>query len=102
VDDRVAHYIVSLVDATRHPQRHGLKLDGMIRYGASPRASIGLCLASKARAYLHGRAYVTPQDVKLLAPSVLRHRVAVTYEAEAQRVDTEQVIGTVLDQLAIP
>ena len=102
LDDRVARYIVSLVDATRHPERYGLQLEKLVRYGASPRATIGLALASKARAYLRGRTYVTPQDVKALAPAVLRHRVAVTYEAEAQRLDAEHIVGTVLEQLPIP
>jgi MoxR-like ATPase len=102
VDERIVQYIVSIVDATRHPGRASSSLEPLIRYGASPRATIGLALASKARAYLRGRSYVTPQDVKVLAPSVLRHRIAVTYEAEAQRIDSEQVIATILDQLAIP
>lgn len=102
VDDRIAEYIVRLVDATRHPGSYALKLDGVVRYGASPRASIGLALASKARAYLRGRSYVTPQDVKALAAFVLRHRVAVTYEAEARSIDAAHVISTVLDQLSIP
>jgi MoxR-like ATPase len=102
VDDRISQYIVTLVDSTRHPNRYGLSLAPLIRYGASPRATISLALASKARAYLRGRDYVTPQDVKTLAPSVLRHRIAVTYEAEAQRIDAERVIETILDQLPIP
>jgi MoxR-like ATPase len=102
VDDRIAQYIVTLVDATRHPERYGLALNNLIRYGASPRATIGLALATKARAYLRGRTYVTPQDVKVLAPAVLRHRIAVTYEAEARRIDNEHVVKTVLEQLPIP
>jgi MoxR-like ATPase len=102
VDDRISRYIVTLVDSTRHPSRYGLSLAPLIRYGASPRATISLALASKARAYLRGRDYVTPQDVKTLAHGVLRHRIAVSYEAEAQRVDAEHVIATVLDQLPIP
>ncbi len=102
LDDRIKRYILTLVDASRHPERHGMKLSHLIRYGASPRATIALAIASKARAYLEGRAYVTPQDVKSLAPSVFRHRIAVTYEADAQRIGTEQVIATILDQIAIP
>jgi MoxR-like ATPase len=102
IDDRISQYIVALIDATRHPARYGLALAPLIRYGASPRATISLALACKARAYLRGRDYVTPQDVKMLAPSVIRHRIAVTYEAEAQRLDAEHVIETVLDQLPIP
>ena len=102
IDERITHYIVRLVDATRHPQTYGLDLVPLLRYGASPRASIALALTAKARAYLNGRSYVSPQDVKALAPAVLRHRVAVSYEAEAQRVDATQVIGTVLERLPIP
>ena len=102
IDERITQYIVRLVDATRHPQTYDLDLAPMLRYGASPRASIALALAAKARAYLNGRSYVSPQDVKALAPAVLRHRVGVSYEAEAQRVDTTQVIGTVLERLPIP
>ncbi len=102
LDERIRRYILSLVDATRHSERHGMKLSHLIRYGASPRATIALAIASKARAYLQGRSYVTPQDVKSLAPSVFRHRVAVTYEADAQRIGTEQVLATILDQIAVP
>ncbi|HET8938571.1 MAG TPA: MoxR family ATPase [Polyangiales bacterium] len=102
VDDRIVQYIVSLVDSTRHPARYGLELSRLIRCGASPRASIALALASKARAYMQGRDYVTPQDVKVLAPYVLRHRIVVTYEAEAQRLDSEHIINSALDQLPIP
>ncbi len=102
IDDRVKRYILSLVDATRNPEKYGMELSPLIRYGASPRATIALALASKAKAYLGGRGYVTPQDVKALAPSILRHRVAVTYEAEAQRIGTDQVITTILGQVAIP
>ena len=102
LDDRISQYIVTLIDGTRHPGRYGLKLSSLVRYGASPRATIALALASKARAYLRGRDYVSPQDVKALAPAVLRHRIALTYEAEAQRVDVEHVIETALDQLPIP
>ena len=102
LDERIAQYIVALVDSTRQPARYGLQLDRLIRCGASPRASIALALASKARAYMQGRDYVTPHDVKLLAPYVLRHRIAVTYEAEAQRLDAEHIINSALDQLPIP
>ena len=72
--------------------RWGCSLDGLIRYGASPRATIGITLAAKAWAFLRGRGYVTPQDVKAIAPDVLRHRVAVTYEAEAERVTAEGIV----------
>ena len=102
VDDKIKRYIVSLVVATRDPRAVGLSLEGLIRYGASPRATIGLTLAAKAWAFLRGRGYVTPQDVKAIAADVLRHRVAVTYEAEAERVTPETVVGTILDHVAIP
>ena len=102
VDDKIKRYIVSLVVATREPRAFGLSLDGLIRYGASPRATIGLTLAAKAWAFLRGRGYVTPQDVKAIAADVLRHRVAVTYEAEAERITPESVVGTILDHVAIP
>ncbi|HEX4406685.1 MAG TPA: MoxR family ATPase [Polyangia bacterium] len=102
VDERVKRYIVSLVFATRDPGVFGLDLGPLIRYGASPRATIGITLAAKAWAFLHGRGYVTPQDVKAIARDVLRHRVAVTYEAEAERVGPEGIITSILDHVAIP
>jgi MoxR-like ATPase len=102
VDERIRRYIVSLVVATRDPRALGLSLDGLIRYGASPRATIGITQAAKAWAFLHGRGYVTPQDVKAIAADVLRHRVAVTYEAEAERVTAESIVATILDHVAIP
>ena len=102
VDDKVKRYIVSLIVATRDPKALGLSLDGLIKFGASPRATIGLTLAAKAWAFLQGRGYVTPQDVKLLAPDVLRHRVALTYEAEAERVTPDGIVATILDHVAIP
>jgi len=102
VDEKIKRYIVSLVVATRDPRALGLSLDGLIRYGASPRATIGITLAAKAWAFLRGRGYVTPQDVKAIAPDVLRHRVAVTYEAEAERVTPEGIVTSILDHIPIP
>ncbi|HEY4188040.1 MAG TPA: MoxR family ATPase [Polyangia bacterium] len=102
VDERIKRYIVSLVVATRDPRALGMSLDGLIRYGASPRATIGITQAAKAWAFLHGRGYLTPQDVKAIAADVLRHRVAVTYEAEAERVTAESIVATILDHVAIP
>ncbi|HEY3803930.1 MAG TPA: MoxR family ATPase [Kofleriaceae bacterium] len=102
VDDRVRRYIVSLVVATRDPAAFGLDIAPLIRFGASPRATIALTLCAKAWAFLHGRGYVTPQDVKAIAADVLRHRVAVTYEAEAERIDSDQLVTRILDQVAIP
>jgi MoxR-like ATPase len=102
VDERVKRYIVSLVVATREPQTFDLDIGRLIRYGASPRATIGITLAAKAWAFLHRRGYVTPQDVKVIARDVLRHRVAVTYEAEAEQIGPEGIITTILDNVAIP
>jgi MoxR-like ATPase len=102
VDEKIKRYIVSLVVATRDPRALGLSLDGLIRCGASPRATIGITLAAKAWAFLRGRGYVTPQDVKAIAPDVLRHRVAVTYEAEAERVTPEGIVTSILDHIPIP
>ena len=102
VDEKVKDYIVDLVWATREPAAYKLKLDGMIRYGASPRATIFLTLAAKAHAFLHGRGYVTPHDVKSIGLDVLRHRVAVSYEAEAESITSEQVIGKIFQGLVVP
>jgi MoxR-like ATPase len=102
VDDTVKRYIVSLVVATREPGRFALDIEPLIRFGASPRATIALTLAAKGWAFLQGRAYVTPQDVKAIAPDVLRHRIALTYEAEAERVQADQVVTRILDQVVIP
>lgn len=103
LDERVRRYIVSLVVATRDPAAFGLgEMQPLVRFGASPRATIALALCAKAWAFLQGRGYVTPQDVKAIAPDVLRHRLAVTYEAEAERIDSEQLVARILDQVAIP
>ena len=102
VDEKIKRYIVSLVVATRDPRALGLSLDGLIKYGASPRATIGITLAAKAWAFLRGRGYVTPQDVKTIAPDVLRHRMVVTYEAEAERVTAEGIVARILDHVPIP
>ena len=102
VDERVKDYIVSIVWATRDPVARKLKLDGMIRYGASPRATIFLTLAAKANAFIAGRGYVTPQDVKTIGLDVLRHRIAVSYEAEAESVTTEMIISQIFAGLPVP
>ena len=102
VDDRVKDYIVDVVFATRDPASYRLKLDGMIRYGASPRATIALTLAARARAFMAGRGYVTPQDVKSVGADVLRHRIIVSYEAEAEEVTSEQIVEKVFAGLAVP
>jgi len=102
MDDKVKDYIVSVVHATRTPQEFGLKIGDWIEYGASPRASIYLARGSRAMAFLAGRGYVTPQDVKDIAPDVLRHRIIVSYEAEAEEKTSEDVIRHVLDHVPVP
>jgi MoxR-like ATPase len=102
VDERVKDYIVSIVWATRDPAACKLKLDGMIRYGASPRATIFLTLAAKANAFMAGRGYVTPQDVKTIGLDVLRHRIAVSYEAEAESVTSEMIVEQIFAGLPVP
>ncbi|MBI5506128.1 MAG: MoxR family ATPase [Deltaproteobacteria bacterium] len=103
VDEKVRDYIVDLVRATRDPKGAGAAdLEGMIEYGASPRASLWLLRGSKAHAFLQGRSYVTPHDVKTLAPDVLRHRVSLTYEAEAEGRTADQVIARILDSVLVP
>jgi MoxR-like ATPase len=102
IDPKVEEYIVSVVEATRKPSKYGLQLDHLIRYGGSPRATIFLALAAKAHALLDGRGYVTPQDVKSIAWDVLRHRVVVTYEAEAEETTSEDIIRQVLDAVEVP
>ena len=102
VDDKIKDYVVDLVLATRDPKAARLDLNGYIQTGASPRATINLTLAARAAAFLDGRGYVTPQDVKKLAPDVLRHRVAVSYEAEAENITSEDIIQKILDTLQVP
>ncbi|MEO7112479.1 MAG: MoxR family ATPase [Polyangiaceae bacterium] len=102
VDDRVKDYVVDLISATRTPEMYGLNIGPFIQYGASPRATINLTLAAKAYAFLHGRGYVTPLDVKLLAPDVLRHRLAVTYEAEAEGMTSELLVQKILEAIPVP
>ena len=103
IDEKIETYIVDLVDATRNPEEYGMKdFRSLVRYGASPRASIFLTLAAKAQALLEGRGYVTPQDVKSIARDVLRHRVLLTYEAEAEEVTAEQLVGKLLDTVKVP
>ena len=102
VDDRVKDYIVDVVFATREPGTYKLPLEGMIRYGASPRATIALTLAARARAFLQGRGYVTPQDVKSIGSDVLRHRIIVSYEAEAEEVTSEKIIDRIFAGLPVP
>jgi MoxR-like ATPase len=102
IDDKVKDYIVDLVCATREPQKYKIELQGLIQLGASPRATIALTLAAKAYAFLKGRGYVTPQDVKSIGMDVLRHRVAVTYEAEAEEKTSETIIQKIFNELPVP
>jgi MoxR-like ATPase len=102
VDDKIRNYIVDLVIATRPPIAATLNLNGYVQNGASPRATIALTLAARAMAFLNGRHFVVPQDVKAIAMDVLRHRVSVTYEAEAENVSSENVIEKILHTLPVP
>ena len=102
VDDRLKRYVVDLVHATRRPEEFGLDLGPFIQLGASPRATIYLVRAARGQALLDGRAYVTPQDVKSIAPDVLRHRIAVSYEAEAEEITSNVVVQRILDRLPVP
>lgn len=102
LDPKIKHYIIQLVYATRKPDRVDKKLAGLIRYGVSPRATINLTLAAKAHALMQGRAYVTPVDVRAISLDVMRHRLLLTYEAEAEEVSTEQILGWILDRVPVP
>jgi len=102
IDDKVKDYIVDIVCATRDSSKYKIQLQGLIQLGASPRATIALTLAAKAYAFLRGRGYVTPQDVKSIGMDVLRHRVAITYEAEAEEKTSETVIQKIFDELPVP
>ena len=103
MDDRIVDYIVDIVHATRSPDEAGLKeLAPLIEFGASPRATIALAQASRAHAFLRGRAFVTPDDVKSIAPDVLRHRVLTTYEAEAEETTSDDIVRRVLDKIESP
>lgn len=102
VDDKLKDYIVDLVFATRFPSNYNMDIAPYIQFGGSPRATIFLSLASRVRAFLNGRAYVTPQDIKTVAPDVLRHRIILTYEAEAEDITTDQIIAQVFDSVEVP
>jgi MoxR-like ATPase len=103
LDDKIADYILDLVTATRNPRGHGApELAPLIEFGASPRASIALAMCSRAHAYLRGRAYVTPEDVKAVGPDVLRHRVITTYEAEAEEVTSDDVVRRIFEIVRVP
>jgi MoxR-like ATPase len=102
MEEKIVDYIVRISRATRDPEEFGVELGHMISYGASPRASIWLGLASRAHAFLSGRGYVTPQDVKSMAPDVLRHRMILSYEAEAEGKTSDDLITTLLERIEVP
>ena len=102
MDEKVKNYVVDIVHATRDPKSYKIDVAGLIEYGASPRATIYLTLAAKACAFLHGRGYVTPQDIKSIGMDVLRHRVIPTYEAEAEDVTSEDIVKRIFDEVPVP
>ena len=103
MDEKIENYITDIIFATRYPEQYGLNsLKGMISYGASPRGSINLALASKAYAFMRRRGYVIPEDVRAMAMDVLRHRVGLTYEAEAENVTSEEVVNEILNRVDVP
>jgi MoxR-like ATPase len=101
-DQKICDYVAQLVDATRHPENYGLDIDHQIEFGASPRASLWLTLGAKSKAILSGRGYVTPQDIQDIAYDVLRHRILLTYEAEAEGITSDQIIKTIMEKIPVP
>ncbi|MGB4849008.1 MAG: MoxR family ATPase, partial [Saprospiraceae bacterium] len=103
MDEKIENYILDIVFATRQPEAIGLsKLKPLISYGASPRASINLVIASKAMAFMKRRAYVIPEDVRQVCPDILRHRIGLSYEAEAENISQEDIIKTILNSIEVP
>ncbi len=102
IDEKIKDYILSIVFATREPQKYNLDIADYLQYGASPRATINLTMGARAHAFMQGRGYVTPQDVKSIAADVLRHRVIVSYEAEAEEMTSEDLIETILSEIPVP
>ena len=102
VDDKIKRYIVDVVHSTRTPAEYGLDIAPYVQYGASPRATIFLTRGARAQAFLEGRGYVTPQDVKSIGYDVLRHRVSVTYEAEAEDLSSDHLLKRIFDHLKVP
>jgi MoxR-like ATPase len=103
VDDKIKEYVLDLIFATRYPAQAGLSdLGPMITYGASPRATIYLILAARAHAFLRGRGFVTPEDIKQIAPDILRHRVVISYEAEAEEISSAEIVQRILDRVEVP
>lgn len=102
IDDKIKDYIIDIVFASRDPKAYNLELEEFIEYGASPRATIYLTLAAKAHAFIKGRGFVTPQDVKSIGMDVLRHRIIVTYEAEAEEMNAETIVQKIFDNVEVP
>jgi MoxR-like ATPase len=102
VDDAVRDYVVRVISATREPERYNVPIRGLVRAGASPRGTIALTLAAKGWAFLQGRGYVIPEDVKALAPDVLRHRITPSFDAEAQGIDGDEIVKRILHVVVSP
>ena len=102
MDEKIEEYILNVVECTRHPERYGLDMNDLIRYGGSPRATIFLAMAARTQALIEGRGYVTPQDVKTVGMDVLRHRVIVSYEAEAEEKTSEDLVQQIFDRVEVP
>ena len=102
MDEKIKDYIIDIIFATREPDAYGLDVKDLIQYGASPRATLALTVASKAHAFLEGRGYVTPQDVKSIGLDVLRHRIIISYEAEAEEMTSDDVVQKIFDEIEVP
>lgn len=102
IDDKILEYILNIICATREPEKYGIDIKNLLMYGASPRASIALKIAAKAHAFLAGRAFVNPNDIKQIAPDILRHRLRRTYEAEAEEISPDDIINKILSTLLVP
>jgi MoxR-like ATPase len=103
VDEKIENYITDIVFATRYPEQYQLaKYKGMISFGASPRASINMAMAAKAYAFIKRRGYVIPEDIRAVCPDVMRHRIGLTYEAEAENINTSDIINEILNKVEVP
>lgn len=102
MDEKIKDYIINIIFATREPEAHGVDIKDYVQFGASPRATLALTIASKAHAFLEGRGYVTPQDVKSIGLDVLRHRVIISYEAEAEEMTSDDIIQKIFDEIEVP
>jgi MoxR-like ATPase len=102
MDPKIEGYIVRLIDATRHPDKYSLKLGSYIEFGASPRASIGLSIGAKSVAFMSAKSFVTPNDIKTIAKDVLRHRIIVNYEGQAEGITTDKIIEEILAKIPVP